>query len=805
MNVPLDLQRRIHQVCIRYEDDWKRAGDSGPGPRLEDYLDDVPESGREALRRELMLLDAHYRPQTGEAPRPATETTLPRLPGYDILGELGHGGMGVVFRARDTRLERVVAVKVLAPHLAADSTARQRFFREAKAAAAVRNEHVVSIHAVSDEAGPPYLVMEFIAGISLEERLKRSGPLAVKEVLRIGMQIAAGLAAAHKQGLIHRDVKPGNILLENGVERVKIIDFGLARAVDDAGMTETGRILGTLLYMSPEQARGEMLDPRSDLFSLGGVLYTLCTGRPAFTAGNAMAVLKRVCEDTPRPIRECNPDMPEWLEAVVNKLLAKEAGERFQSAAEVADVLGQRLAQLQQPAPPCPPEVRESVPAAPTEAKPARLSASKRKRFWAAAAVVLVGVVASLVIVAVLLRPPAPPGVLTVSQKPADGGRFRTITEALDEVKPGMTIRVLDEEVYEEYLLIDSPEQHRGVVLEAASKATIRKLPGKTECVWIRGVPDFTLRGFHFESGTEPHAQVYISGLCPGLVLDRLEMTSGYCCVNVRDAPLSGMEAPIVVQNCTLRGETVGFLIEGADRENRDRAQPSGHVVIRNNTLVGGDDGVELKGAVHKVHVVGNRILGTRYGAINLLDLLPETANILVANNTLFRTHTALRVFDDHTKGKDFLKCKNIRFQNNLVLAPQFPADLVFHNHTRGNFAQDWPGDVDALRKSPQWRFSHNWREIDPETAAARFADRWIYHPADHLQLRITVLSRSRRDADFLQPAKESPLATGGAGVTDSALPAYVGAVPPEGVERWDWDKTWKALALHEEVPGAPR
>jgi hypothetical protein len=706
-----------------------------------------------------------------------------------------------VYRARDTRLERVVAVKVLASHLAADSTARQRFFREAKAAAAVRNEHVVSIHAVSDESGPPYLVMEFIAGISLEKRLQRRGPLAVKEVLRIGMQIAAGLAAAHAQGLIHRDIKPGNILLENGVERVKIIDFGLARAVDDAGMTETGRILGTLLYMSPEQARGEMLDARSDLFSLGSVLYTLCTGRPAFAAGNAMAVLKRVCEDTPRPIRECNPDIPEWLEGIVNKLLAKAPEERFQSAAEVAEVLGQRLAQLQQPGPTTPPqEVSKSVPAAAPEAEPARLQTPKRKRFWAAA-VVLVGVVAALMTVVVLswawlFPPPDDPRVLTVSQKPEGGGRFRTITEALDEVKPGMTIRVLDDAPYEEYLLINSPEQHRGVVLEAARKATIRRLPGKSEVVWIRGVSDFTLRGFRFESGTEPHAQVYISGLCPGVVLDRLDMTSGWTCVNLRDVPLSGNDTPIVIQNCTMRGGSCGVSIEGFERNNLDLSRPCSQVVIRNNTLVARDEGVVLKGAVHKVHVVGNRIRGTRYGAINLMDLLPEAANILVANNTLFQTHTALRVFDDHNKGKDFLKCKNIRFQNNLVLEPQFPADLVFHNHPRGNFAQEWPGDVDALRKSPQWRFSHNWREIDPETAAARFADRWIPRcPNDQLQDPIAVLSRTPGHTNFLKPAKNSPLATGGAGVTDSALPAYVGAEPPEGVERWDWDKTWKALA----------
>src|SRR5947208_756630 len=136
-------------------------------------------------------------------------------------------------------------------------------------------------------------------------------------MLRIGLQIADGLSAAHAQGLVHRDVKPANILLENGVQRVKITDFGLARAADDASLTQSGTITGTPTYMSPEQAGGERLDQRSDLFSLGSVLYALCTGRPPFRAPNSMAVLKRVCEETPRSIREVNPEIPDWLEAII--------------------------------------------------------------------------------------------------------------------------------------------------------------------------------------------------------------------------------------------------------------------------------------------------------------------------------------------------------------------------------------------------------------------------------------------------------------------------------------------------------
>src|SRR5205823_3462976 len=150
--------------------------------------------------------------------------------------------------------------------------------------AAVRNEHVIGIYAVEEANELPYLVMEFVNGLSLQERLDRSGPLELQEVLRIGLQTAAGLAAAHAQGLVHRDVKPANILLENGVARVKLTDFGLARAVDDASLTQSGVLAGTPQYMAPEQAHGEPADHRADLFSLGSVLYAMCTGRPPFRA-----------------------------------------------------------------------------------------------------------------------------------------------------------------------------------------------------------------------------------------------------------------------------------------------------------------------------------------------------------------------------------------------------------------------------------------------------------------------------------------------------------------------------------------
>jgi hypothetical protein len=280
-----------------------------------------------------------------ESPRP---DSLGRLGHYEVLEVLGRGGFGIVVRAFDERLQRPVPIKLLAPQLAATSPPRKRFLREARSSARVRHENVVQVYAV-EEQPLPYLVMEFVPGETLQQRLDRIGPLEVPEVVRLGRQIAAGLAAAHDTGLIHRDVKPANILIEAGPHpHVKITDFGLARAADDASLSQSGFIAGTPMYMAPEQVSAETLDHRADLFSLGSVLYAMCTGRPPFRAPTTLAVLKRVAEDTPRPIREIIPEAPPWLCDLISRLQAKKPEDRFASAREVADLLTQHLAQLQQ-------------------------------------------------------------------------------------------------------------------------------------------------------------------------------------------------------------------------------------------------------------------------------------------------------------------------------------------------------------------------------------------------------------------------------------------------------------------------
>ena len=241
-----------------------------------------------------------------------------------------------------------MAVKVLDPLLAGNEVARRRFCREARAAASVSHDNLVAVHQVDDDDnGLPYLVMQLVVGESLDQRLRRVGKMTPGEVARLGQQAAAGLAAAHAGGLIHRDIKPGNILIEEGTDRVKLTDFGLARAAEDVKLTRTGYVAGTPLYMAPEQARGEPVDARADLFSLGGVLYEAATGRPPFDGTTPLAVLRRVADETQPPLKGVVPDTPQWLSDVIDRLLAKEPADRFQTAQEVADIFATELARSQ--------------------------------------------------------------------------------------------------------------------------------------------------------------------------------------------------------------------------------------------------------------------------------------------------------------------------------------------------------------------------------------------------------------------------------------------------------------------------
>ena len=280
-----------------------------------------------------------------------------RIGRYDVEREIGRGGMGVVFKAHDAELNRPLAIKVLAPHLANHGPARKRFAQEARAAAGVLHPNVIAVHDVDNEGNTPFIVMPYIAGASLQTVVEQNGPIDELEIVRMALQIAAGLTPAHAQGLVHRDIKPANILVERGANRVIITDFGLARAENDASMTRTGWLTGTPNYMSPEQTRGQRLDHRSDLFSLGSLLYFLATGRLPFRAESPLGVLNRIQNDEPTPVREVNPRISKTLSNIIHALLKKDVLHRYQTAGDLHEVLEQHLAHLHQPEIANPPKV----------------------------------------------------------------------------------------------------------------------------------------------------------------------------------------------------------------------------------------------------------------------------------------------------------------------------------------------------------------------------------------------------------------------------------------------------------------
>jgi WD40 repeat protein/serine/threonine protein kinase len=302
---------------------------SPPGDTLGNPDVATPPSASEEIRR---LLSPAQAPDE-----------LGRLGTYRVLKVLGSGGMGVVCLAEDTLLKRQVALKAMWPARADIREATQRFLREAQAAAALDHDHIVTIHQVGEERGVFFLAMQLLQGESLEDRLKRLGRLPVAEVVRIGREVAIGLAAAHARGLIHRDIKPANLWLDQDKgDRVKILDFGLARATgENLNLTESGAILGTPAYMAPEQARGQKVDARCDLFSLGCVLYRMVTGQSPFQASTTMGMLMALATATARPVRELTPEVPEALADLIGRLLAKEPAGRPASAQAVAAELSQ--------------------------------------------------------------------------------------------------------------------------------------------------------------------------------------------------------------------------------------------------------------------------------------------------------------------------------------------------------------------------------------------------------------------------------------------------------------------------------
>lgn len=297
----------------------------------------MPESTKPTPSPPPKATDAKDMPKLGPPQGPGE---LGRLAHYRVLKLLGRGGMGVVFLAEDTHLQREVALKVMRPKSAQDPKSKERFLREARAAAKVKHDNVVTIYQVGEENGVPFIAMEHLRGAPLDAYLKRQPQPNVAQVLRLAREMAAALGAAHERGLVHRDVKPANVWLEAPKGRVKILDFGLAwRDKDETHLTQSGTVAGTPAFMSPEQARGQALNHRSDLFSLGAVLYRLSTGQQPFKGDNVMEVMYALASDVPAAPRTLNAAVPVALNDLIMHLLAKKPENRPASASEVVETI----------------------------------------------------------------------------------------------------------------------------------------------------------------------------------------------------------------------------------------------------------------------------------------------------------------------------------------------------------------------------------------------------------------------------------------------------------------------------------
>jgi serine/threonine-protein kinase len=397
---------------------------------------------------------------------------------YELLEVIGRGGMGLVYRGRDRVLERTVAVKVLPAEYAENPTLVERFSREARAIASLSHPNIVAVFDTGHEAGLRYLVMEFVPGASLAQLLANRGPLPVPEAVESAAQVASALAAAHRAGIIHRDIKPANVMAEPA-GHVKVLDFGIAHAAADPALTRTRMVLGSAPYIAPEMALGEKADERSDVYSLGCVLYEMLTGGPPFTGELPEAVMSQHTSVAPRPPHELNPAVPPALDELVVRMLAKRRDDRPLGAAELISELRASVREPTTPATaaptaPAPPTAAPTAPAPRTAAPttpaprtpgqasgPQRTPASGRRhrRLWTLLAAAIVAGLVGLAIALIAFagghkstnagpRPPSRPapavGTTTTGSGAAPSsrtttGRARTTTAGTSSTANGAT------------------------------------------------------------------------------------------------------------------------------------------------------------------------------------------------------------------------------------------------------------------------------------------------------------------------------------------------------------------------------
>ncbi len=837
---------------------------------------------------------------------PRRPDEIGRLGNYRVLEVLGVGGMGVVFRAEDIKLARQVALKTLRLAGAASRSAKERFLREARATAAIEHDNIVPIYQVGEDHGIPFIAMQFLRGESLLTRLKTEDLLDQRAVLRIAREVASGLAAAHAQKLIHRDIKPDNIWLESGTDRVKIVDFGLVHtASEDVELTHRGMVVGTPRYMSPEQSRGLHVDHRCDLFSLGCVLYQLAVGKAPFDRDSLSATLVAITEEDPEPVEQLCPGLHPQLAGLIMRLLNKDPSQRPQSATEVvqavrdieralsAEAAGQHptvtVARTERPSPKASSRwsklgvfvsagvvvalatlavlwaagvfVKVETPSGtvlleidstgkpvtvnidqdrtitikdPNDGKEIRVTVDRARKQLRLDKQGFQAVVSSFSLDAADGRRvrakfvPKEPEDLGQEEKPQkekplkktpleqksriavdarvltvakDGsGQFDSVSAALAKTRRGMTIRVLDDSVYDDMLSLSVPDAHADVTLEAIAGATFKATRSGT-LITIT-VPGVHIRGFRFRAGDVSKTVLCTIGYhCAGTVVEDADFAVDpgqlVQAVSVENGLNEPGEPPVIVRNCRFTGMYVGVRLRGVATDYVN-AQPCSGVMVVDNRFHSCIQAIDAEGDIRGFLIAGNQIVGARLFGIQLEQLIGQASQVVLANNTFFRSQWPFRVWDDGPRGR------NIWVMNNLSLACG-DHDWLFFNSGGDRNTPRGPGDVTALVKL--WQFAGNYREAHRPTGSDILSKSWIPGDArDVVAPVIDVRSREPAGQDFLRPALDSPLANGAVRDEVLPLPPYVGAAAPDPNQQWDWTKTWQGMDWSKGAknPGAP-
>ncbi|WP_435006697.1 protein kinase domain-containing protein [Tundrisphaera lichenicola] len=590
---------------------------------------------------------------------PGRPDSFGRLTHYELLRVIGRGAMGVVVRAFDTQLNRTVAIKLMTPHLMASDQAVNRFIREARAAAAINHPNVVTIHAVAEHVGIPFLVMEYVDGRSLMDRIRSDRPLTTSEILRISLQISDGLAAAHRQGVIHRDIKPANIMLEDQIDRVKITDFGLARVLlDQSELTSQGVVVGTPAYMSPEQVNGQPLDQRSDLFSLGCVMYAMTTGHSPFRGENALGTARRITSQKHVSLRVLNKAIPGSFIKIVDRLLEKDPSDRFQSAQEVVDQLTVHLAQINHHG--------DSLYEHP-EPKP------DKKKFTALLLIgfaMVVGILALIVYSktddnlfdrrnwAVTSEPKQ--RIITVSM--AGNADYRSIVDAIGHATKNQIIHVLDPGPYESILPTIQGNRLEGLTL-ISTASTILRSSGTQPVIKIVGTSRVVIHGFRIEAATNQHA-LEISGHCPGVRIEGCELVSpldsGLGVINLHEGARGTEDSPIRLKDLSIRGGGVGLVVGGQNERVPVRYIEVTDSKFRTASPVFGHP-IVIQYANRQITIMRN-VLSTGLSAISLMFPDPQSvSDVIIAENSFGDVELA---FSLNNSSAD----QGISIQNNLIV-----------------------------------------------------------------------------------------------------------------------------------------